>query len=122
MCSGEEIAHQYVTAADLQSSWNGRIPFVILFSIATSVDLFQAKFSQKAIRRLDGAEFTIEKVDIEEVFQAINHSGSSLWLGPSLSSLILQQQRDYIQSSPVVRESVKVSLVIRLCQPSAYMV
>ena len=83
---------------------------MILFNIATSVELFQEKLSRDAIRRLDGAEFRVERLDIEEVFQAVNDHGSRLWLGPSLSDHTLQQQRDYIQSPFALKEAVKVSL------------
>ena len=93
----------------MTSAWNGRIPFVILFNIATSVELFQEKLSRDTIRRLDGAEFRAEGIDVEEVFQTVNDYRSKLWLGPSLSDQMLQQQRDYIQSPLALKEAVKVS-------------
>lgn len=83
---------------------------MILFNIATSIELFQEKLSRDAIRRLEGAEFRVERLDMEEVFQAINDHDSTLWLGPSLSDHTLQQQRDYIQSPFGLKEAVKVSL------------
>ncbi|KAK0515982.1 hypothetical protein JMJ35_002016 [Cladonia borealis] len=92
---------------DILSAWNGRIPFVILFNIATSIEIFQAKLSRDTIRRLDGAEFRAEGLDVEEVFQTVNDYRSTLWLGPSLSDQMLQQQRDYIQSPLALEEAVK---------------
>ena len=84
---------------------------MILFNIATSIELFQEKLSRDTIRRLDGAEFRAEGLDVEEVFQRINDYDSTLWLGPSLSDQTLQQQRDYIQSPSALKEAVKVSLL-----------
>ena len=49
---------------------------------------------------------------MEEVFQEINDHNSALWLGPSLSDHMLQQQKDYIQSPFALKEAVKVSLFI----------
>ena len=84
---------------------------MILFNIATSIELFQEKLSRDAIRRLEGAEFRVERLDVEEVFQTINDYRSTLWLGPSLSDHMLQQQRDYIQSPLALKEAVKVSFL-----------
>ena len=83
---------------------------MILFNIATSTEVFQEKLSRDAIRRLEGAEFRLERLDMEELFQAINDHDSTLWLGPSLSDHTLQHQRDYIQSPFGLKEAVKVSL------------
>ena len=83
---------------------------MILFNIATSIELFQEKLSRDAIRRLAGAEFRVERLDVEEVFQMINDYRSTFWLGPNLSDYTLQQQRDYIQSPFALKEAVKVSL------------
>ncbi|KIH87828.1 origin recognition complex subunit [Sporothrix brasiliensis 5110] len=48
--------------ADLISflhSWFDRIPFVLLFGVATSVDLFQARLPKQAAHRLSAAQFDI---------------------------------------------------------------
>lgn len=99
-------------AADLKSSWNDRISFVLLFGIATSVELFQEKLSGDTIRLLDGSAFDVQQVDIEDVFKAFQFEQSTLWVGPGLSRLILQRQKDYIQSHSTFINSVKVT---RLC-------
>ena len=82
---------------------------MILFNIATSIELFQEKLSRDTIRRLDGAEFRAEGLDVEEVFQTVNDYRSTLWLGPILSDQMLQQQKDYIRSPLALKEAVKVS-------------
>ena len=83
---------------------------MILFNIATSIELFQEKLSRDTIRRLEGAEFRAEGLDVGEVFQAINDYSSTLWLGSNLSDQISQQQRNYIQGPSALKEAVKVSL------------
>ncbi|KAL9589890.1 MAG: hypothetical protein Q9203_001308 [Teloschistes exilis] len=84
----------------LLSLWKDRIPFVFLFAIKTSVELFQEKLSQTTIQHLQGAQFEVAHLDIHSIFQATMASNSrrSFWLGPGLSSLILQAQQDSIQS------------------------
>ena len=84
---------------------------MILFNIATSIELFQEKLSCDTIRRLDGAEFGAEGLDVDKVFQTVNDYRSTLWLGPSLSDQMLQQQRDYIQSPLALKEAVKVNFL-----------
>ena len=90
------------------SSWNGRIPFVLLFGIATSVELFQDKMPRNTIRRLRGKEFKLEQVDFDEIFEAIHSGGFGVWLGPELSRMILQQHRDHFQSNHQVTQRLKV--------------
>ncbi|KAL8631534.1 hypothetical protein Q9189_002752 [Teloschistes chrysophthalmus] len=82
------------------SLWKDRIPFVFLFAIKTSVELFQEKLSQTTIQHLQGAQFEVAHLDIHSIFQATMapNSRRSFWLGPGLSNLILQAQQDSIQS------------------------
>lgn len=102
-------------SADLKSSWNDRIPFVLLFGLATSVELFQEKLSRDTIRLLEGSAFDVQQLDIEDVFKAFQSEQSTLWLGPGLSRAILQRQKDYIQSHSTFISSVKVTLVGLSC-------
>lgn len=90
------------------SSWIDRIPFLLLFSIATSVDLFQEKLSRDTIRRLQGALFHIDTIDTEDIFRAIHCGRSDLLLGPGLSRTILQHSRDYVQSPFSFIQTLKV--------------
>ncbi|KAL9104473.1 MAG: hypothetical protein Q9163_000566 [Psora crenata] len=50
---------------NLLSSWCDRIPFVLLFGIATTVELFQSKLSNSAFRCIQGERFEVQYVDIE---------------------------------------------------------
>ena len=86
---------------------------MLLFGIATSVDLFQSKLSRSAIQCLDGQQFNVEHVEIERLFAASHtepptrqiisgidgNTIERLWLGPLLSRLIIDQQKICIQSS-----------------------
>ena len=102
-------------AADLRSSWNDRIPLVLLFGIATSVELFQEKLSRETIRLLDGSAFDVQQLDIENVFKAFQSEQPTLWVGPGLSRVILQRQKDYVQSHSTFIDSVKVTLLVLRC-------
>ena len=102
-------------AADWRSSWIDRIPFVLLFGIATSVELFQEKLSRETIRLLDGSAFDVQQLDIENVFKAFQSEQQTLWVGPGLSRVILQRQKDYIQSHSTFVNSVKVTLAVLPC-------
>ncbi|CAD6583165.1 MAG: hypothetical protein ASARMPREDX12_001195 [Alectoria sarmentosa] len=92
---------------EVLSSWSDRIPFVILFGIATSVELFQEKLSGDTINYLDGSAFAIQQVDVEEIFKAFQSEQSTLWIGPGLGRIILQRQKDYIQSPSTFINSLK---------------
>ena len=101
--------------ADVTSSWSDRIPFVILFGIATSVELFQEKLSGDTINYLDGSAFAIQQVDVEEIFKAFQSEQSTLWIGPGLGRIILQRQKDYIQSPSTFINSLKVKTTVPPC-------
>lgn len=92
------------------SSWSDRIPFILLFSIATSVELFQSKLSRDPIRHLSGAEFQVKRIDFERIFKDIHHQELTLFLGSTISNLILQQHKDFIQSPTAFVQTVKVIL------------
>lgn len=79
--------------------------------MATSVGLFQGKLSRATIRHLEGAEFKVERVSIEEIFKIISSKESTLWLGAGLSNLILQRQKDHIQSPYALSQTLKVTLL-----------
>lgn len=96
----------------MKSSWSDRIPFVLLFGIATSVELFQEKLSRETIRYLDGSAFDVQQVHIEDVFKAFSSEETTLWMGPGLSRIILQRQKDYIQSHSSFINALKVTTTV----------
>ena len=98
------------------SSWNDRIPFILLFGIATSVGIFQEKLSQTTLRLLlQGSEFEVNQLDVEALFKAVTYPdhSSSPWLGARLSRMILQRHRDHVQTSTDFIRTVKVPDVVQ---------
>ncbi|KAF3056347.1 Origin recognition complex subunit 3 [Daldinia childiae] len=94
----------------LFSSWLDRIPFSLLFGVATSVELFQARLLKSTCQCLYGDQFDVEQSTsiIERIFKAaIAHSDVSLRLGSSLVYDLLERQRDQVSSIPVFANSLK---------------
>ncbi|KAL8672188.1 MAG: hypothetical protein Q9168_003352 [Polycauliona sp. 1 TL-2023] len=82
------------------SSWHDRIPFVCLFGIKTSVELFQEKLHRMTIQRLHGAHFEVAQIDVDRIFKTVSSSELKkiFWLGSGIINLILQAQQHSIQS------------------------
>lgn len=99
--------------ANCVSSWNDRIPFVLLFGIATSVDMFLDNISQATVKRLHCGIFNVVQLEIEEIFKAASSLDAPVgpWLGPSLSSAILQRQKDYLQNISAFTQTLNASLL-----------
>ncbi|OTA64543.1 hypothetical protein K449DRAFT_404067 [Hypoxylon sp. EC38] len=94
----------------LFSSWLDRIPFALLFGVATSVELFQARLLKSTCQCLYGDQFDVEQSTsiIEKIFKAaIAHSEVPLRLGSSLVHSLLERQRDQASSIPVFVSSLK---------------
>lgn len=85
---------------ELLGCWHDRIPFVLLFNIATSADFLQERISKGAIKVLNGHLFDVApfEEEIEQVFEAITEPDVPLWIGPGLLSALLERQSDYIGS------------------------
>ena len=96
------------------SAWRDRIPFILLFGIATSVELFQEKLPKSTIRCLQGTKFDVARVEesLESVFTATTgETGCGpLWLGPGLSRVLLERQKDHVQSVQAFCMALKVSV------------
>ncbi|ROT36777.1 origin recognition complex subunit [Sodiomyces alkalinus F11] len=83
----------------LFSSWMPRIPFTLLFGVATSVDLLQARLLKSACRLLYGAQFDVVRTDtiLEQVFKpAVAGADVLLRLGPSLLQSLIDRQHDHV--------------------------
>ncbi|OMP87239.1 Origin recognition complex subunit 3 [Diplodia seriata] len=96
-------------AIQLLSSWQDRIPFVLLFGVATSVEGFQEKLPSAAIRCLQGRKFDVEQADevLEQVFLKTIDGGAPLWLGPDLSRQAFDRHKDHIQSVDMFVDALK---------------
>jgi origin recognition complex subunit 3 len=96
------------------SSWLDRIPFGLLFGIATSVELFQARLLKSTCFHLYGEQFDVEQSTsvIEKIFRtAVAHVDAPLRLGPSLMQSLLERQQDQVAGPPMFVNSLKVSLL-----------
>ncbi|KAH7399577.1 origin recognition complex subunit [Pyrenochaeta sp. MPI-SDFR-AT-0127] len=90
-----------VDMIDLFHSWLDRIPFVLLFGIATSAESFEDRLSGKSLRYLQGDKFDVTQSDdiIEKLFSAtIASTGIQLRMGPNLCRRILDRQKDHVQN------------------------
>jgi origin recognition complex subunit 3 len=88
-----------------------RIPFVLLFGIATSVDLFSERLSRTASRCLYGVQFDVEQTSsvLESVFQKVVAGSQALIrLGPNLLSSLMERQHDHVQSVQAFTAALKV--------------
>lgn len=85
---------------------------MLLFGIATSVELFQEKLSRETVRFLDGTAFDVQQVDVEEIFKEFQSGQTTLWTGPGLTRILLQRQNDYIQSHSSFINSLKVTNIV----------
>ncbi len=93
------------------SSWMNRIPFVLLFGIATSIDLFHERLSRSASRCLYGKQFDIEQTSsiLERVFEkAVAGVAAPLRLGSAFVSSLLERQTDHLQSVQSFTAALKV--------------
>ena len=88
-----------------------RIPFVLLFGIATSIDLFQERLSQATLSLLQATHFEINQLDVDILFKTIMEPVRSpkLWLGPSLSRSILQRHTEFVQTTNDFVRPLKVA-------------
>ncbi len=98
----------------MYSSWQDRIQFTVLFGIATSVELFQARLSKSTAQHLYGGQFDVVQANsvLENVFQdAIVSPDVMLRLGPSLLRSLVERQHDQIAGIHAFTSSVKVRIM-----------
>ncbi|KAK4128401.1 hypothetical protein N657DRAFT_562801 [Parathielavia appendiculata] len=91
-------------------SWRDRIPFDLLFGIATSVELFQARLLKSTARQLYGAQFDVVQADsvLESVIKtAVAGSQAALRIGPSLLQSWVDRHRDQVAGIQVFISSLK---------------
>ncbi|KAK6432006.1 Origin recognition complex subunit 3 [Oleoguttula sp. CCFEE 5521] len=91
---------------ELLGSWRSRIPLVLLINVATSLDFLQQRLSRGAVQSLDGRLFDAvpSASEVQQVFTALTHLDTRLWIGPGLLSAALQRQSDFISSADGVIE------------------
>lgn len=85
----------------LISSWLDRIPFVLLFGIVTSSELFETSLPQSTASLIQGRCFEMHDVggSIDRIYESFQTDPDvKLWLGHRPSSFLFQKSRDYFQS------------------------
>ncbi|KAL8699426.1 MAG: hypothetical protein Q9224_001418 [Gallowayella concinna] len=87
-----------------------KIPCVFLFGIKTSIELFQEKLHRSAIQQLQGVQFEVAQIKVDSIFKAVLSSNhfETFWLGPGVSNMVLQTQRDSIQGIASFTRSLQV--------------
>ncbi|TKX23515.1 origin recognition complex subunit 3 [Elsinoe australis] len=93
---------------ELFSCWKDRIPFVLLFGVATSIGTLQTKLSRRAIRCLRARRFdaTNAEATLENVFADVYFPQTKLWFGSGFSQAVLTRQRDFLANPQTVIDSV----------------
>ncbi|RMZ66668.1 origin recognition complex subunit 3 [Pyrenophora seminiperda CCB06] len=87
---------------DILHSWLDRLPFVLLFGIATSAENFEERLSGDSLRYLEGQKFDVTQSDeiIERLFAAtIASTDVCLQIGPILCRRMLDRQKDHVQNT-----------------------
>ncbi|KAH9879309.1 hypothetical protein J1614_002748 [Plenodomus biglobosus] len=87
---------------DLFHSWLDRIPFILLFGIATSAESFEERMSGNSLRYLEGEKFDVIQSDdiIEKLFRAtVANADARLCIGPTLCRRMLDRQKDHVQNT-----------------------
>ncbi|KAF4555878.1 Origin recognition complex subunit 3-like protein [Elsinoe fawcettii] len=94
---------------ELLSCWKDRIPFVLMFGVATSVETLQSKLTRRAIRCLRGRRFdaTNAEATLENVFAQVYFPDCGLWLGSGFSSQLLARQRDFLANPQSIIDSAQ---------------
>ncbi|MCJ1384856.1 hypothetical protein MMC17_007974 [Xylographa soralifera] len=100
---------------EVLSSWQGRIPFVLIFEIGTSIDLFQEKLSRATIRRLQGISFETKDATetLEMMFRTVTapEESRSLYIGAGLLKMFLDRQIEHVQSVQAFIQSLKYAFM-----------
>ena len=92
------------------SSWRGRIHFDVLFGVATSVELFQARLLKSTARQLHGAQFDVVQANsvLESVIKsAVAGSQATLRIGPSLLRSLVERQQEQVAGIQAFISSLK---------------
>ena len=105
------------TVTDENSAWRDRIPFVLLFQVATSSDLFEARLPTSAVRLLEGRVFTTEYSHdaFDEIFKSVclapkDRKKPSIWPGADATKALLEQSKEQLATPESLMLSMKVYL------------
>ncbi|MCJ1391720.1 hypothetical protein MMC18_004585 [Xylographa bjoerkii] len=100
---------------EVLSSWQGRIPFILVFEIGTSIDLFQEKLPRATIQRLQGTSFETKDAaeTLELMFRTVTgpDESRSLYIGAGLLKMFLDRQMEHVQSVQTFIQSLKYTFM-----------
>ncbi|KAL2182728.1 hypothetical protein L209DRAFT_697118 [Thermothelomyces heterothallicus CBS 203.75] len=91
-------------------SWRDRIKFDVLFGVATSVELFQARLLKSTARQLHGAQFDVVQAEsvLESVIKtAVAGTRARLRIGPSLLRTLVERQQNQVAGIQAFVSSLK---------------
>jgi origin recognition complex subunit 3 len=97
----------------LLHSWRVRLQFTLLFGIATSVELFQARLLKSTAQYLYGGQFDVVQASsvLESIVKAgVAHAGCAVRLGPKLLRALVDRQRGQVVGIQGFISSLKVRL------------
>lgn len=97
--------------SDYFRSWVDRIPFVLLFGIATSVELFHERLPRSATLCLQGVQFDVEQTSktLVTIFRKVIASPDiRLRLGGGFIAALLERQHDQVYSLQTFIAALKV--------------
>lgn len=106
------IYHENWQLTRYPRSWKDRIPFTLLFGIATSVELFQARLPKSTSQSLYGAQFDVVQMSsvLENIFKAaVAHGANPLIIGPGLLRNLIERQQSQVAGIQIFMNSLKVS-------------
>ena len=111
---------------DLQEprSWSDRIPFLLMFGVSTSLELFEDRLPRSLIRSLEGHQISLPDANglFEKKFQTCVCSEDvlPLQLGPGLCEMLVQRQINHLQSVDELMRSVQVCDLSKFCHLEAH--
>ena len=79
------------------SSWIDRIPIVLLFGVATTIELFEARLPRAVFQNLDAEVFDVSPSEdsFYKLYQCVQDDESAkLWLSQAISSILLERSKD----------------------------
>ncbi|KAI9894943.1 MAG: hypothetical protein M1814_000164 [Vezdaea aestivalis] len=91
-------------------SWLDRIPFTLLFGIATSIELFYERLPRATAQLLRGKEFIVQRHDklLDRIFEhTIAGEKTLLRPGGSISGFLLDRQKAHVQSVQAFTNGLK---------------
>lgn len=98
---------------DVTSYWVDRLPLILLFGIATSVELFESRLPRSMIRQIDGTSFNLRPPEnvYWQLFKACQSVPSTtVWLGEEACNFLSERSQDQSVDAENFVQAIRVSL------------